>query len=109
MELLFPRTKGILVCSVYRPPNDSGFLPKLELSLSRINPGSEFYILGDLNIDLYQGRSPLSSKYREILNFFGCEQLGSPQRLHPLSIILSRIVAIWFLSVAFLTLALVII
>ena len=50
IELLLPQSKGILICAAYRPPNDSGFLSKFELSLSRIVPGTEFYILGDINI-----------------------------------------------------------
>ena len=51
VELPLPKSKGILVCVVYRPPNDGGFLQKLETSLSGIDPGTEVYILGDLNID----------------------------------------------------------
>ena len=68
IELLLPRTKGILVCALYRPPADNGFLSKLELSLSKIDPGTEFHVLGDLNIDLLQSRSPLLARYNEILN-----------------------------------------
>ena len=84
IELLLPRTKGILVCSLYRPPNDSGFLPKLEHSLSKIAPGTEFHILGDMNIDFFQSHSPMLSKYIEILDFFGCSQLiAEPTRITP--------------------------
>ena len=75
IELLLPRTKGILVCSIYRPPNDNGFLSKLELCLSKISPGTEFHVLGDLNIDFLQVHSPLLVKFKEILDFFGCDQL----------------------------------
>ena len=53
IELLFPRTKGILVCTMYRPPMDSSFLSKMESSLSKIDPGTEFHILGDFNIDFF--------------------------------------------------------
>ena len=84
VELLLPRTKGILICSLYRPPNDSSFLSKLELSLSKIVPGTEFYVMGDLNIDMYLSRSPLLAKYQEILNFHGCDQLiTEPTRITP--------------------------
>ena len=86
IELLLPQSKGILICAAYRPPNDSGFLSKFELSLSRIVPGTEFYILGDINIDYYQGRSPLLSRYKEVLDFFGCDQLVTePTRITPTS------------------------
>ena len=86
IELLLPRSKGILIGSVYRPPNDSGFLSKFELSLSKILPGTEFYVLGDLNIDFFQVRSPLLAKYKEILDFFGCDQLvAEPTRITPTS------------------------
>ena len=57
VKLLFPQSKGILVSSIYRPPNDSSFLPKME---SKIDPGTEFYVLGDLNIDVSQPNSSLS-------------------------------------------------
>ena len=62
IELLLPQTKGILVCSVYRPPNDSNFLDKLELSLSKVDPGTELHVLGDLNIDAFQSRSPIYAR-----------------------------------------------
>ena len=86
IELLLPRTKGILICSLYRPPTDSGFLSRLETSLSRITPGTEFHVLGDMNIDFFQSRSPMLSKYKEILDFFGCSQLiDEPTRITPTS------------------------
>ena len=86
IELLLPHSKGILICSVYRPPNDNAFLPKFELSLSKILPGTEFYVLGDVNIDYYQGRSPLLARYKEIIDFFGCDQLVTePTRITPTS------------------------
>ena len=86
IELLLPRTKGILVCSIYRPPADNGFLEKLESSLSKVDPGSEIHILGDFNIDFSQPHSPLLSKYTEILDFFGLEQLiTEPTRITPTS------------------------
>ena len=47
VELLLPKTKGILDCSIYGPPRDGGFLEKLEGSLQRLEPEKEVYILGD--------------------------------------------------------------
>jgi hypothetical protein len=79
VELLLLKTRGILVCSCYRSPADHGFLPKLEESLARINPGSEFDVLGDLNINIDTGRnlkaSSILSNYLDLFNFLGCSQL----------------------------------
>ena len=47
VELLLPKTKGILDCIIYRLPRDGGFLEKLEGSLQRLEPEKEVYILGD--------------------------------------------------------------
>ena len=75
VELLLPKSKGILVCTAYRPPNDSSFLSKFESCLSKVEPGKEWYLLGDFNIDLLRRTSPMYSSYMELLSFFGCEQL----------------------------------
>jgi hypothetical protein len=75
VEILLPKTKGILVCVCYRPPNDGVFLQKFDDSLAKIEPGSEFYILGDLNIDTKQEKSSLLSNYVNLLNMYGCSQL----------------------------------
>ena len=85
VELLLPKSKGILVGVMYRPPNDSNFLSNLELSLSKISEGSEFYILGDMNID-FSRTSSMLNRYREILDDAGCEQVVSePTRITPTS------------------------
>ena len=42
--------------------------------------------MGDVNIDFYQSRSPLLARYKEILDFFGCDQLVTePTRITPTS------------------------
>ena len=85
IELLLPKTRGILVCSVYRPPSDRDFLAKMENSLSKIDAGVEFYVLGDLNIDFSQDSS-LTLSYKELLSDFGCEQvIAEPTRVTPTS------------------------
>ena len=66
--------RGILICSCYRPPNDEEFLSKLEVSLSKLDPAAEFYILGDMNIDISQD-SALLTRYRAIMNIFNCSQI----------------------------------
>ena len=83
VELLLPRSKGILVSAMYKPPNDADFLSKLDSTLSKIDPGSEMYVLGDMNIDI-SSNSILSHRYKEVLASFGCEQLvAEPTRITP--------------------------
>ena len=85
MELLLPRTKGILVGACYRPPSCGNFLPKLEQALSKVEPGKELFILGDINIDASRSSS-LLSRYVDTLGLFGCTQLISePTRVTPTS------------------------
>ena len=75
IEILFPRTKGILVCARYRPPMDGEFLSKFEQSLAKVETGKELFILGDFNINLGQQSSSLASKYLDILGLFNCTLL----------------------------------
>ena len=84
VELLPPKTKGILVCSMYRPPNDGNFLTNLESALSKVDPGTELYILGDTNINSTETGSILFGKYKEVLDSFGLDQLiKEPTRITP--------------------------
>ena len=84
IELLFPRSKGILVCSCYRPPTDHHFLSKLEQCLARVDPGTELYILGDINIDFTQQSNSLCKSYLDLLNLEGLSQIiTEPTRLTP--------------------------
>ena len=86
VELLPPKTKGILVCSIYRPPNDGNFLTNMESAISKVAPGTELYILGDMNINTLDNGSSLFLRYKEILDSFGFEQLISePTRITPSS------------------------
>ena len=53
VDILFPKTKPILIGNVYRPPDQSGFLDKLSNAI--LNTTN--FIIGDLNINLnYTGR-----------------------------------------------------
>ena len=85
VELLFPRTKGILVCCCYRPPTDGEFLTKLEQSLSKVDPRSELYIMGDMNIDT-SSESSLHKSYVSLLDVLGlCQIISEPTRITPTS------------------------
>ena len=84
IELLLPRSQGILLCCTYRPPNDSSFIHKFESALSNVEPEKEWFILGDFNIDMLKHGSSLLSHYSEILSLFGCEQvIDVPTRITP--------------------------
>ena len=50
IDILLPKTRPILVGSVYRPPNQQDFLDEFEQQLKRIDIDQECYILGDFNI-----------------------------------------------------------
>ena len=75
VELLLPKTKGILVCGCYRPPKVNTFLNKMEQSLAEICNGVEFYVLGDINIDLSK-LSSLRDNYQDEFDLFSCGQLN---------------------------------
>ena len=75
VELLLPKTRGMLACSIYRAPKDGQFLEKLEHSLQRLEPEKEIYILGDTNIDYSKRGSALCRRYMGIINLFNLKQL----------------------------------
>jgi exonuclease III len=75
VKIMLPKTKSFLICMCYRPPRDSAFLSHFENVLSKINPGTDLYILGHMNICLKQGKSCLFKKYSEIMSHFGLSQV----------------------------------
>ena len=90
IELLPPRSKSILVCAFYRPPNDGNFLGKLEQCLSKVSPRDEYYLLGDMNINFdfekRNGNSSLLGHLKNLLSLFNCKQIVTePTRVTPSS------------------------
>jgi len=75
IEILLPKTKPILVGTIYRPPKDSNFLNLFEEQLNKITPGCELFILGDINICLIHKMSLLCRNYNNMLNLFNLKQL----------------------------------
>ena len=73
------------------------------MALSKVEPGTELYILGDMNINYLDNDSVLSAKYKELLDSFGFEQLiDEPTRITPTSAslidhILTKITQRWLL------------
>ena len=52
-ELLLPKTKPIVIGTVYRPPNQTNFMKIFNENLSKVDTNDvEIYILGDFKVDL---------------------------------------------------------
>lgn len=78
VDIFLPKTKPITVGVVYRPPTQSNFLDLLQMTLSNIDPSREFYLLGDMNINMVKNNHNsvgLLKNYKQILNVFGLNQL----------------------------------
>ena len=79
-DSLLPKSKPILVGILYRPPDSSGFLKKLNAAISKTKnfDKPKVFILGDLNIDLTGNRVKNSNgikRYKEFCSLHGLEQL----------------------------------
>ena len=75
MELLLPKTKPILVGTIYRPPKQNDFLEHFEELLLNIRTDQETYILGDFNICCLQKKSSANKSYFNVLRLFNFNQL----------------------------------
>ena len=79
-DLLLPKSKPILIGIIYRPPDSSGFLEKLNAAISKTEnfDSQEVFILGDLNIDLTNSKQSNSNGikcYKEFCSLHGLVQL----------------------------------
>ena len=79
-DIFLPKTKPILIGILYRPPNQSGFLDKLSMTISKTScfDNQEVYILGDLNINLInnQKHTPNGIKqYQKFCSLHGLKQV----------------------------------
>ena len=68
IHIHLPKTKPILIASVYRPPNQTDFLNTLDELLKSTEPSEEIYILGDTNICLSKSNIGLAKSYLSLLN-----------------------------------------
>ena len=67
--MLLPNTKPIVVGTIYRPPNQTNFMEIFNENLSKVDTNNvETYILGDLNINLWQNGHYIFQKH----NFLSC-------------------------------------
>ena len=78
LEILFPKTKGIVIGIIYRPPDTSNYLPenystKFKTMMDIISTeDKEIFILGDLNCNYQDKTDRKELKY--ILSSFGLKQ-----------------------------------
>ena len=63
-DILLPKSKPITIGVFYRPPNQGEFMDLMVEKFSNLNlKGNEIYLLGDLNINLFQnGKYSLNGK-----------------------------------------------
>ena len=87
IDLILPKTKPILICIAYRPPKQSNFFAKFEQTLLNYEnlPESEFYLLGDINININNSKVSkcgLGISLQEWCNMFDISQIiNSPTRI----------------------------
>ena len=82
IDILLPKTKPILVASIYRPPNQQEFLDKFDTVLNQIDPNQEGYILGDFNICTKSKKSHMFQKYSTSISTASYTQIiQSPTRI----------------------------
>ena len=79
LEIILPKTKPIIIGTVYRPPDQTNFLYHFESVLGNIRSDAEMIMLGDFNINFKDKNNGLLKKYSEVLNMFGLKQLINPQ------------------------------
>ena len=64
LELLLPNTKPIVVGTIYCPPNQTNFVEIFNENLSKVDTiNVETYILGNLNINLWQNGNYIFQKH----------------------------------------------
>lgn len=84
IELLLPKTRPILIGTIYRPPKQNEFLEHFEELLSNTRSDEEIVILGDFNICCMKASSS-NKAYMNILKLFSFQQIISePTRIKQL-------------------------
>ena len=75
VDILLPKTKPILVCSMYRPPSQSNFIDEVDNVFKQLDTNQETYILGDINICVKNKRSSVNRTYLNLLQASGFSQI----------------------------------
>ena len=75
LEILLPKTKPIMVGTVYRPPKQTNFFNHFENVFLKIRSDIEVIILGDFNVCFKDRASSIYKKYVDVINLFNMKQL----------------------------------
>ena len=75
VELLLPKTKPIIIGTVYRPPKQNDFLNNFEEILTNLRSDCETMLLGDFNICILQKSNSIFKAYANILKLFDLDQI----------------------------------
>ena len=75
VELLLPKTKPIIIGTVYRPPKQNEFLNNFEEILTNLRSDCETILLGDFNICILQKSNSIFKEYVNILKLFDLDQI----------------------------------
>ena len=85
MEIIKPQSKSILVSTWYRPPDSPvSYFTEFEKMIGPFDTENlEYFLLGDLNVDLKQSvKSSYRDKLNEIFYFYGIRPLiNEPTRI----------------------------
>ena len=87
-ELLLPKSKPILIGTVYRPPNQKDFVDKFQETMNKLEPEQETVILGDFNFCLLNKKSnnPIVNNFTNIMQLFNFSQvINVPTRVTQIS------------------------
>ena len=82
IEPLLPKTKPIVIGTIYRPPKMSDFIDKFGNVLCQLKSDTETIILGDFNICMKKNNNSLGVSFTNIMQLFGFEQIiNEPTRV----------------------------
>ena len=93
IDLLLPKTRPILIGSLYRPPKQNDFLDRFENMTKQVNFTQETYIFGDINICMLNKNTNSCKKYLDILKNNGFTQIiREPTRIENKESIIDHII-----------------
>ena len=88
VEIIRPHSRPFIVSTWYKPPHSpQDIFRQFESFIDKVDSEQkDFYLLGDLNCDMYDGSNHNSSTLTNILDIYGLSQLISePTRITPIS------------------------
>ena len=93
IDLLLPKTRPILIGSIYRPPNQKDFLEKFKNISKQMDFTQETFIFGDINICMKNKNTNLYKRYLDILKNHGFTQIiKEPTRIENKQSIIDHII-----------------